>query len=144
MDKVGLFIIYAAAISSVFSDPQFGGFEIYEVDFQNGVPHTHHYSQGNQPNYNHNHGDHNYGNQNSNYQPGSGNREVYSQPAQGVSNQAVSTSCDNYWTYESDYNEQYGLITIPNPNYLKIVIRITLSLAARLPSVSNLCIIRVE
>lgn len=46
-----------------------------------------------------------------------------------------SSLCDGLWSYQNDYNGNYGLLSIPNPSYEKNLVRITLSLAARLSSV---------
>lgn len=47
-------------------------------------------------------------------------------------------SCDSYWHYENNYDGVYGIVTIPDPDYRKIDVRLTLSVAAQLPSVSFL------
>jgi hypothetical protein len=48
------------------------------------------------------------------------------------------SSCDSYWSYQNNFFEQWGQIKIPEPHYMKNVIRITLSLAARLNTVRKL------
>lgn len=58
----------------------------------------------------------------------------YQQPAPSYPQQS-SSACDSYWSLQSDY-ERYGVVTIPNPDRRKNVIRLTLTLAAQLPSVS--------
>lgn len=52
-------------------------------------------------------------------------------------------SCSNFWSYQNDQYGSYGLVTIPNPNYNKNVLKIILSLAAQLPSV-NICIKHIK
>ena len=43
--------------------------------------------------------------------------------------------CSNVWSYNSDQSGNFGLVTINNPDYNKNVLKIKLSLAARLQSV---------
>lgn len=49
--------------------------------------------------------------------------------------QPSSGNCDQFWSYASDYNGQYGVIKITRPNYRSNKIRVALSVAAQLPSV---------
>lgn len=46
-----------------------------------------------------------------------------------------STSCDAYWSYQNDYYGKFGFLSIPNPDYRKSVVKVVLSVAARLNSV---------
>lgn len=73
-----------------------------------------------QPNYQTNH------QPQSNYQP---QQNYQPQPSY------QSSMCDGLWSYQSDYTGNFGLLSIPNPSYEKNVLRITLSLAAKLSSV---------
>lgn len=54
-------------------------------------------------------------------------QEYHAQPSSG--------NCDQFWSYDSDYNGQYGVIRITRPNYRTSTIRAILSVAAQLPSV---------
>ena len=51
----------------------------------------------------------------------------------------VSSGCDSFWRLENSYNGKHGIITIAKPDYRKSVLRIVLSLQARLPSVCIEC-----
>jgi hypothetical protein len=114
----------SVVISESFPKPQFGNIEIYEVDisqnqenqYQNN-PFLNFVSSGHQNN--------NYGN--------SGNSLNQNRP--NLNNQEQYLTCDHYWSYQNDFNEKWGLITIPDPFYNKSILRITLSLAARLSTV---------
>ena len=97
----------------VFSKPQFENIEIFEID-SNHNPSNHQQYQNN---------------------PflsfvNSGNRN--SQNQQNTNYISPTSSCESYWSYQNNFNENWGQIVIPEPNYKKSVIRITLSLAARL------------
>lgn len=75
--------------------------------------------------------------QSTNYKPISNNYQSNSNNYQQPPSNQVSSSCQRFWAYQNDY-ESYGLLTIPNPDYVKNVLKIILSLAAQLPSVSIL------
>ena len=46
------------------------------------------------------------------------------------------SSCENYWRIQRDFSfGSYGTLTIPNPDKSKNILKVTLSLAAQLPSV---------
>jgi hypothetical protein len=47
-----------------------------------------------------------------------------------------SGSCESFWSLHQDY-ERYGLLKIPNPDQKKSVIRVQMTVGARLPSVSS-------
>lgn len=67
-----------------------------------------------------------------NYQPIVDNRETFSQTS--------SSGCSQYFSYRSDYNGQYGLISIPIPSGVgQIHMKVRLTLAARLSTVRFLC-----
>lgn len=100
MDKIGLFVLSATAISLVFSEPIFGDRYQHNPFLQK--------------------------------KPATVFPEVYSQPPQGTKAQPANTGCEDFWTYGNDH----GLISIPDPHYEKIVVRLVLSIAAYLPSVS--------
>lgn len=94
---------------------------------------------------------HEYRPQRSSYQQSSYQEPTYQQPRYQQNNQqpsyqrlqpersryqeVSSGSCSDYWSYQFD-TENYGLLTIPNPNYSKNVLRIVLSLATQLQTVS--------
>ena len=46
-------------------------------------------------------------------------------------------TCDNYWTLKRDFNGIWGQLSIPSPNTQKAVIRVTLTIATVLPTVSD-------
>jgi len=46
-------------------------------------------------------------------------------------------TCDNYWTLQRDFNGIWGQLSIPSPNTQKAVIRVTLTVATSLQTVSN-------
>jgi hypothetical protein len=63
--------------------------------------------------------------------------QLHSQSGYGQnSNQPSSSSCDQFWSLRRDY-ELFGIVTIPNPDRQKSVLRLTLTLNAQLPSVSS-------
>lgn len=123
MGKIGLFVLCGIATSLVISQPQFGSFV------------SNQYSQVNHPNYNFNQADRYQNNPFLSYRPGVDNQDVYHQTPQEIPDQLASTACDDYWTYQSNYNGPYGLITIPNPDYIKTVLRVTLTIAVQLSPV---------
>lgn len=47
------------------------------------------------------------------------------------------SSCDNYWTLKRDFNGVFGQLSIPSPNTQKVVIRVTLTVATVLQTVSD-------
>lgn len=63
------------------------------------------------------------------------NNPYYSTNNRQTSNNILN-SCEDYWSVLSDYNEIYGVLTIPSPDFRTIVIRVVLSLAAQLQTVS--------
>lgn len=103
----------------VFSKPQFDKIEIYEIDLSDNP--TNHQQYQNNPFLSFI----NSGNQN--------NQNSQNQP--NTVNVSPKSSCESYWSYQNNFNENWGQIVIPEPNYKKSVIRITLSLAARLITV---------
>lgn len=48
----------------------------------------------------------------------------------------TASSCDNFWSYQSDRGEKFGLLRIPNINNSKIDLKAYFSINANLPSVS--------
>lgn len=111
-------LLIAVINIEVFSKPQFENIEIYEVDlnqqqYQNN--NNHHQQYQNNPFLSFV----NSGNQNS-------------QNQQNTVHVSPTSSCESYWSYQNNFNENWGQIVIPEPNYKKNVLRITLSLAARL------------
>lgn len=68
---------------------------------------------------------------------------VYEKPSQvqpNTQNQVYpssnSDSCGSFWSIHRDY-ELFGILTVPNPDRMRSVIRVQLALGARLPSVSS-------
>lgn len=119
------FIVNAITISLVFSEPQHGNYEsfdVFEIDTINGVPTTHRVNPG--QNYN-----------NHRYQSNPLSNPLANSDFNNRNDQQ-STSCDSFWSYQTDYTEKFGIISIPNPHYEKSVIRALLSVAERLPTVS--------
>lgn len=47
-------------------------------------------------------------------------------------NQPSTSACQDYWSYQNDYNGITGLVKIPNPSYSQNVLKISLSLPVRL------------
>lgn len=120
------FVVSAITISLVLSEPQFGNYEsfnVYEIDTNNGNPTSHRINPG--QNYN-----------NHRYQSNPLNNPLANSDFDSRNDQQSSTSCDSYWSYQTDYTEKFGIISIPNPDYQKSVIRALLSVAERLPTVS--------
>lgn len=76
--------------------------------------------------------------------PSNQNQNVPSQttPATKTENSATmsltTSSCEHYWTLKRDYNGVWGQLAIPSPNQQKAEIRIFLTVATALPSVSDL------
>lgn len=138
-------LIFCAFASQVFGQQ----FQIYHYDSQNGLSN---FNQGNRlpgtsiinalnevlgndppTNYRPN-----------NYRPSTYQPTYYqsmtNQPAIYQPQLSSSTaSCGTFWSINNDFDGQYGIITVPDPNYKKSVIRAVLSLAAQLPTVSDHC-----
>lgn len=112
-------------VSLAQADPQFSNILKPAYNFLNTLS-GNDYQQGNQQQ------SPSYQTQYVQYQPESNYQSNY-QPTSNY--QTSSSACGSYWSYRSDSNGQFGLVTIPDPSYVKNVIRISLSLAARLPSV---------
>lgn len=51
-------------------------------------------------------------------------------------NRPSLAACESFWSCQSEQNQINGFLSIPQPSHIKSVLRIKLSLAARLPSVS--------
>lgn len=72
---------------------------------------------------------------NPSYQTSINNRETFTQPQSFSSS---SSSCNEYFSYQNDFNGQYGLVSIPVPSgSSQIHLKVKLSLAARLSSVRS-------
>lgn len=129
VDKIRFAAISALTISLVFSEPtpQNGNFNIYEVNSLNGIVNV--LSGHDQIPNNHNHYHYNQYQQAPflTQQTGTRNSEPVYQS---------SDACENYWSIQNDFNEVKGIITIPQPHYTKGFLHISLSVAARLPTVS--------
>lgn len=70
------------------------------------------------------------------YQPSVGNRETFSQPQ---SYQPSPSGCNQYFSYQSDNNGYYGLVSLPIPSGVsQIHMKVKLALAARISSVRTL------
>lgn len=54
-----------------------------------------------------------------------------------ASYQSSGGSCDGIFSYRSDYGGNYGLLSINNPDYSRNNLRVEMTLAARLSSVSQ-------
>lgn len=118
--------ISAILISEVFSIPQHNTYEIFEIELDS--------PKGNQ--YQNNP----FLSQPTSYKPYQ-NNPFFDSPNNNNANHQTSSSsqsCDSLSSLQQDYNEKWGLITIPDPFYLKSVIRVSLSLAAKLQTVSYL------
>lgn len=131
-DTIRLAVISAIAISLVLADissAMDNNFEIYKVDAINSFSNTYQYPQS-------------YNNPVDRYQISSilnnvnNNENFPSRIEPQTSFQSSSTSCDDYWAYQTESGEVFGIITIPQPHYKQGIIQLTLSVAARLPSVS--------
>lgn len=48
----------------------------------------------------------------------------------------VDGTCASYWSIESDSNGKYGIFSIPNPDRSQNILKIQLTLAAQVSSVS--------
>lgn len=46
------------------------------------------------------------------------------------------SDCSSFWTIQNDYNGAWGQLAIPPSDSTKAILRVVLSVAARLPSVS--------
>lgn len=118
-----LLVMIALTISLVLSEPQqYGGFEVYEYDSQNAIPHNYQHHQG--QNFN----------QRTRGQEPNVLETSYDQTQPELL--SSSSSCEEFWSIQTESNENVGVITIPTPDYRKVVLRAVLSIAARLPSVS--------
>lgn len=105
------------SLSSVFVSSQYGNFEMYDR-----MPQNYHFNPySNNPFMNPPQIPENSDNQVS---------RNFQQPS------TISSSCEDYWSVLSDYYETYGLLTVPSPDFRTIVIRVILSVAAQLPTVS--------
>lgn len=81
--------------------------------------------------------------QSSNYRPSSNynsNYQVEANYHQQPNYPTVTGSCSTFWSYNIDGNEKWGLLTLPNPSYTKNSLKVTLSLAAQLQTVSFLLV----
>lgn len=130
-DTIRLAVISVIAISLVLADQSYmDNFEIYKSDAINSFPNTYQYPQS----YNNNPVDR--------YQISSifnnvNNNENFPSRTNPQGNfQSSSTACGDYWAYQTESNEVIGFVTIPQPHYIQGIIKITLSVAAHLPSVS--------
>lgn len=56
-------------------------------------------------------------------------------PPQQQFERQSSGNCDQFWSYDSDYNGQFGVIRITRPDYRTSTIRVVLSIAAQLAPV---------
>lgn len=63
------------------------------------------------------------------------NDNFFTQNRQGTDYEEISSACSSYWSYQNDFSETWGRITIPKPFRQQSVIRIELSVGARLPTV---------
>lgn len=63
-------------------------------------------------------------------------RQVY-QPETKFRSYSSSSPCGQFFTYQNEYGEKSGLLSIPNPDRKKNVVVLNLSLAAQLSSVSQ-------
>lgn len=118
---IGFLIVSFSLTIGTLSKPQFENIEIYEVDLT-----SNHYQ--NNPFLN----SHSLsGNNNNQYSAVNKNH----QDKDNLSNPQTLDSCDSYWSYQKDFDEKIGVITIPEPFYKKSFLRIQLSLAARLLTV---------
>lgn len=79
----------------------------------------------------------NYRTASNDYQTNSVNyrRQVY-QPETNFRSYSSSSPCGQFFTYQNEYGEKTGLLSIPNPDRKKNVVLLNLSLAAQLSSVS--------
>lgn len=50
----------------------------------------------------------------------------------------TGTNCDSLWSIQNDYTGPWGQLAVPSTDQSKAVLRVVLSVAARLPSVSKL------
>lgn len=48
-----------------------------------------------------------------------------------------SAGCESYWSLQNFNSEIAGIVSIPNPSHMKSEIRVVLSVATQLPSVSQ-------
>lgn len=120
-DKIKFIVISAIAIGLVIAEPQFEVYKILEVARQNGIQTAHFYTSPYASDRYQNH-------------PFKTISAPVNKPE--LNFQSAVASCDDYWSYQIEPNEKSGLVSIQNPNYQKSFIRLTLSIAARLPSVS--------
>lgn len=49
-----------------------------------------------------------------------------------------SSSCNNFFSYRTDQNEKFAIVTLPNPNYVKNELKVQMTLAAQV-SVRKYC-----
>jgi len=66
--------------------------------------------------------------------------QQFVRPNNYQSNQAFVPSagqCSNYFSYNNENGETIGIVTIPNPDRVKGILKLALSVAARLSSVRN-------
>lgn len=76
-------------------------------------------------------------------QPRIQQRNYYQQPQtnfqqqnyQLQTNYQQSSSCSSFFSYQIDQNEKFGVVTLPNPNYLKNELKIYLTVGVQLTSV---------
>lgn len=126
IEKIRLFVVSTILISlAVQSKPQIESYDIYQVDLHSIQPHMNRYQS----------------NPFLNYRPENNDNvenTFIQNKLQGSMSPPANSACLSYWSYQSDLNENFGLITIPEPHYQKSVIRVMLSIAAQLPSVSSL------
>lgn len=111
-----LIVLSALSIRFLFSNAQYSNYEVITIN-SNKVPFTNRFtSEGGQ------------------------NTQLTNFLLESNTNQyptSSSGSCDYFWSYQSDSSgETFGVISIPNPDYKKNLLRAMFSVASRLPSVS--------
>jgi hypothetical protein len=53
-----------------------------------------------------------------------------------ISYQQPSSACANFFSYQSDQNEKFAIVTLPNPDRVRNVLKIQMSLGVHVTMVS--------
>lgn len=130
MKLVGFLVTSVVTISSVLS--QFGN------NFGSpSIVHTSRYHQHEHPNQRNLDHDLSENYQSGYFEPQT-QRIIQLQPSSQTQQlSAPSSSCDSFWSIQSENNEKFGFISVPSPDFRKIVLRAVVSVATQIPPVSH-------
>jgi hypothetical protein len=67
-----------------------------------------------------------------NYQP----QNIYEQPQNNQPQTAYQQPCANFFSYRIDQNEKFAIVTLPNPDRVRNVLKVQMSLEVRITTVN--------